>query len=113
MFFQLFEGAATEALVPIGVVGVVLATVARIVKNLPTDSINKYIEHRTCKYQIIARDTKGRVASTQKQRLTFLGFVVACIAAVSLFFISSTSGSAPPPASHPAPISTEGSASAR
>lgn len=113
MLFQLFEGATAEALVPIGVVGVVFAAVARIVKNLPTDSINKYIEHRTSKYQIIARDTKGRVASTQKQRLVFLGFVVACIAGVCLFFISSTSGGTPPPASRPAPISTPAPTSAR
>ncbi|WP_327578460.1 hypothetical protein [Streptomyces sp. NBC_00145] len=91
----------------------VLAAVARIVKNLPTDSINKYIEHRTSKYRIIARDTEGRVASTQKQRLVFLSFVVACIATVTLFFISSTSGSAPLPASRLAPVSTAGSDSAR
>lgn len=113
MFSQLFEGASAEALVPFGVVGVVLAAVARIVKNLPTDSINKYIEHRTSKYRIIARDTEGRVASTQKQRLVFLSFVVACIATVTLFFISSTSGSAPLPASRLAPVSTAGSDSAR
>ncbi|WP_318213995.1 hypothetical protein [Streptomyces sp. SCL15-6] len=112
MFLQLFEGATAEALVPIATVGVVLAAAARIVRNLPTDSINKYIEHRTSKYQIIARDTGGRVARAQKRRLLFLGFVVACIAAVSLFFISSTSSSAPP-ASRPAPISTAGSASAQ
>lgn len=113
MFFQLFEGATAEALAPIGVIGVVFAAVARIVKNLPTDSINKYIDHCTSKYRIIARDTEGRVASTQKQRLVFLGFVVACIAGVSVFFISSTSSSAPPPASRTVPISTAASTSAR
>lgn len=91
-----------EAIVLIGAVCVVLA-MARVVKNLPKDSITKFFEHRTTKYQIIAGDTKGRVAAVQKQRLVFLGFVVACAAVVGLVLINSTKdeAQAPSPRSEP------------
>ena len=103
MFFQLFEGTPLGALIPIGFVAAVLGTGARIVKNLPKESINKFIEHRTFRYQIIARDTKGRVAAVQKQRLVFLSFVIACAAAVSVFLIYSMSNDVQPPAPRSVP----------
>lgn len=108
MFFQFLDGAPPEAIIPIGAVCVVLA-VARIVKNLPKDSITKFFEHRTSKYRIIADDTRGRVATVQKQRLVFLGFVVACAAVVGIVLISSTTNAAQVPAPRSVPSSTANS----
>ncbi|KPI02650.1 hypothetical protein OK006_7615 [Actinobacteria bacterium OK006] len=48
MFFQLLDGAPVGAIIPVGAVCVVLA-LARVVKNLPRDTISKFFEHRTTK----------------------------------------------------------------
>ncbi len=108
MFFQFLDGASPEAIIPIGAVCVVLA-LARIVKNLPKDSITKFFEHRTSKYRIIADDARGRVATVQKQRLVFLGFVVACAAVVGIVLISSTTNEAQAPVPRSVPSSTASS----
>ncbi|MFD9461689.1 hypothetical protein [Streptomyces sp. NPDC060027] len=88
------------------VVGLVLA-VAQVFKNLPSSAINRFFEHRTSKYQIIASDSKGRVAAMQKQRLVFFAFVM-CIFVVALVFIESTKNEAKAPAHSPAPTVTNG-----
>ncbi|MER5197751.1 hypothetical protein ACWD3J_00415 [Streptomyces sp. NPDC002755] len=92
------------ALIPVGAVGLVLA-LARVVKNLPSNAINKFFEHQTTKYQIIASDSKGRVVAMHKQRLVFFGFVFTCIVVVVLvfIFINSTTKEADVPARGPAP----------
>lgn len=108
MFFQFLDGAPLEAMIPIGAVCVMLP-LARVVKNLPKDAITKFFEHRTSKYQIVAGDAKGRVAAMQKQRLMFLGFVVACAAVVGIMLISSTTNEAQVPSSRPIPRSTASS----
>ncbi|GGU76927.1 hypothetical protein GCM10010211_48520 [Streptomyces albospinus] len=112
MFFQLLDGAPVGAIIPMGAVCVVLA-LARVVKNLPKDWISKFFEHRTTKYQIIAGDTKGRVAAMQKQRLVFLGFVFTGAAVVALFLISSTADAARAPAARPVPTTASPSPSSR
>ncbi|MFC8698620.1 hypothetical protein [Streptomyces parvus] len=95
-----------ETVIPIVAVCLVLA-LARVVKNLPKDSITKFFEHRTTKYRIIADDAKGRVAAVQKQRLVFLAFVVACLAALGLVLINSTSDEARAPAPARVPATAE------
>ncbi|MEV5435834.1 hypothetical protein AB0K80_07330 [Streptomyces sp. NPDC052682] len=80
-----------------------MLALARVVKNLPTSAINKFFEHRTTKYQIIASDSKGRVAVMQKQRLTFFGFVFTCVVVVALVFIGSMKRDAEVPAHSPVP----------
>ncbi|MDQ0910183.1 hypothetical protein QFZ22_006168 [Streptomyces canus] len=81
---------------------------ARVVKNLPSNAINRFFEHRTSKYQIIASDSKGRVAVMQKQRLVFFGFVFMCVLVGVLFFIDSTRSETRDPAHHSAPTATSG-----
>ncbi|WP_210581849.1 hypothetical protein [Streptomyces sp. GESEQ-4] len=108
MFFQLPDGAPEIAIIPAAIVCVVLAA-ARVIKNLPRDTISKFFEHRTTKYQIIAGDSKGRVAAMQKQRLVFLGFALACCVLVVLAFINSTSDDAGTPPRNPTPTTTKGS----
>ncbi|WP_328872854.1 hypothetical protein OHT76_23630 [Streptomyces sp. NBC_00287] len=95
-----------ETVIPIVAVCLVLA-LARVIKNLPRDSITKFFEHRTTKYQIIADDAKGRIAAVQKQRLVFLGFVVACVAVIGLVLINSTSDEARAPAPGGVPTTVE------
>ncbi|WP_405520061.1 hypothetical protein [Streptomyces canus] len=90
------------AVITAGAVSLVLA-LARVVKNLPSNTFNKFFEHRTTKYQIIASDSKGRVAAMQKQRLVFLGFVITCIVVVMLVFINSMKNEAAAPANSPVP----------
>ncbi|MGM9466966.1 hypothetical protein [Streptomyces murinus] len=102
MFFQLLDGAPVKAIIPVGTVCAVLA-LARVVKNLPKDSITKYFEHRTTKYKIIANDANGRVAFVQKQWLVFLGFLVACAVVVGLALIGSASGRPQAPSSGSVP----------
>jgi hypothetical protein len=106
VFFQLLDGAPVGAIIPVGAVCVVLA-LARVVKNLPRDTISKFFEHRTTKYQIIAGDAKGRVAAMQKQRFVFLSFVFTCIVVVTLVFISSTRNEVESPAHNPTPAATK------
>ncbi|MER6462284.1 hypothetical protein ABT278_17625 [Streptomyces sp. NPDC001228] len=96
MFLHLIDGTSLMTTLPAVIVGVVLA-VARIVKNLPKDTIGKFFEHRTTKYQIIANDSKGRVAAMQKQRLVFLGFLLTCRVVVSLVLINSNNHPTEPP----------------
>ncbi|MFE9344481.1 hypothetical protein [Streptomyces olivaceus] len=98
MFFQLLDGASVGTIIVVGVACAMLA-VARVVRNLPKDSISKFFEHRTSKYQIIAGDTKGRVAVVQKQRLLFLGFLCACVAVVVLVLVSAEDHKGQAPAS--------------
>ncbi|WUW22247.1 hypothetical protein OG521_16150 [Streptomyces sp. NBC_01463] len=105
MFPQLLDGVPTEAIIPVAAVLVMLA-VARVVKNLPKDAISKFFEHRTTKYQIIAGDSKGRMATMQMQRFVFLGFVFVCIVVIALVFINSTKNEAQAPAPEPAPTAT-------
>ncbi|PJT46044.1 hypothetical protein CWI85_35335 [Streptomyces albidoflavus] len=105
MFFQLLDGAPVGVIIVVAIACAMLA-VARVVRNLPKDSINKFFEHRTTKYQIIAADTKGRVAVVQKQRLVFLGFVCACVAVVVLVLVSATNDKAQSSTSPPAPSGT-------
>jgi hypothetical protein len=107
VFLQLPDGAPAWAIIPAGAVGLVLA-LARVVKSLPSNAINKYFEHRTSKYQIIAGDSKGRVAAMQKQRLVFFGFVFACIVVIVLVFIDSTRNGVEAPARNPASTVTSG-----
>ncbi|MCT9107667.1 hypothetical protein N4G69_18835 [Streptomyces mirabilis] len=106
VFFQLLDGAPVGAIIPVGAVCVVLA-LARVVKNLPRDTISKFFEHRTTRYQIIAGDAKGRVAAMQKQRFVFLSFVFTCIVVVALVFISSTRNGVESPVHNPAPAATK------
>lgn len=78
-----------------------------MVKNLPRDTISKFFEHRTTRYQIIAGDTRGRVAAMQKQRFVFLSFVFTCIVVIALAFISSTRNEVESPVHNPAPAGYE------
>ncbi|KOG91886.1 hypothetical protein [Streptomyces varsoviensis] len=103
MFFQLFDGSSSVETVLISGVAVAMLAVARVVKNLPKDSFSKFFEHRTTKYQIIAGDTKGRVAVVQKQRLLFLAFLCVCVAVVVLVLVSPENKKAEVPASPPTP----------
>ncbi|MFJ3528491.1 hypothetical protein [Streptomyces sp. NPDC090132] len=103
MFFQLLDGSSSVGTVLIAGVAVAMLAVARVVKNLPKDAFNKFFEHRTTKYQIIAGDTKGRVAVVQKQRLVFLAFICVCVAVVVLALVSLGDKKADVPASPPAP----------
>lgn len=112
MLFQLPDGmpawAISLALVVSLVVGLVLA-LARVVKNLPKDAIKNFFDHRTKVNEIIAKDTKGRVAAVQKQRLVFMGlmvFMLACAVVVTLAIVSSR-GSEAPPGSVPEQTSTQ------
>ncbi|WP_019355539.1 hypothetical protein [Streptomyces sp. AA1529] len=88
-----------------GIAATMLA-VARLVKNLPKDSFSKFFEYRTTKYQIIARDTKGRVAMMQKQRLVFLAFFSVCVAIVVLVLVVQRGKMADVPESPPTPTNT-------
>jgi hypothetical protein len=103
VFFQLPDGAPAWVIMPIVAVGLVLA-VARVVKNLPKDAIKDFFKHRTEVNEIIARDTKGRVATVQRQRLLFMGFTLVCVVIVTLAIVSagSTEATAPPPGPQPA-----------
>lgn len=101
-----------EAVIPVVVVCLVLA-LARVVKNLPKDSITKFFEHRTTKYQIIAGDTEGRVAAIQKQRLVFLGFVITCAAVVALVLVNGTRDAAQAPLPHSVPTAAVAQPSVR
>ncbi|MFG3271336.1 hypothetical protein [Streptomyces luteogriseus] len=112
MFYQLFDGASVGTIVVAGIVCAMLA-VARVVRNLPKDSISKFFEHRTTKYQIIAGDAKGRVAVVQKQRLMFLAFVCVCAAVVVLVLVSAADNKAQAPASPSTPVTAEASPAAR
>jgi hypothetical protein len=112
VFFQLFDGASVGAIVVAGIACAMLA-VARVVRNLPKDSISKFFEHRTTKYQIIAGDTKGRVAVMQKQRLLFLAFLCVCVAVVVLVLVGAAGDKAPAPSSPPTPVTAEASPAAR
>lgn len=79
-------------------VGLVLA-LARFVKNLPKDAIKEFFDHRTKVNEIIAKDTKGRVAAVQEQRLVFMGLMgvtLACVVVVTLAIVSSRSSATPP-----------------
>lgn len=105
MFSQLLDGVPVEAVISIGAVLVTLA-LARVIRNLPKDTVAKFFEHRTTKYQIIASDSKGRVATMQKQRLVFLGFALTCLVVVSLTFINATNSKAEPARRGPAPTTT-------
>jgi hypothetical protein len=96
----------TGAIIAIGVVSVTLA-LARVARNLPKDTVAKFFEHRTTKYQIIASDAKGRVATMQKQRLVFLGFALTCLVVVSLTLINATSSTAGPPRQGPTATSSD------
>ncbi|WP_162793729.1 hypothetical protein [Streptomyces paludis] len=87
MFFQLLDGVPVGAIAPAAAIAIL--ALARVVKNLPGDTLNKFIEHRTTRYQIIASDSKGRVAEIQKQRFMFLGFIFLCIVVIALAFIYS------------------------
>ncbi|MFI2432439.1 hypothetical protein [Streptomyces sp. NPDC018693] len=89
MFSQFPEGMPVGAVIPIGVMCVTLA-LARVVRNLPRNTVAKFFEHRTTKYRIIADDSKGRVVAMQKQRLMFLAFALTCLVVVALTFIIST-----------------------
>ncbi|WP_212912787.1 hypothetical protein [Streptomyces sp. TS71-3] len=83
----------------IWVVTCAMLAVARVVKNLPKDSFSKFFDYRTSKYRIIASDTKERVATVQRQRLLFLGFVCVCATVVVLVLVSAgrnAEPSAPP-----------------
>ncbi|MFD8334034.1 hypothetical protein ACFV42_15400 [Streptomyces solisilvae] len=106
MFPQLLEGAPVGAVLVVGAVCLVLA-LAKVVKNLPKDTIGKFFEHRTTKYQIIASDSKGRVAAMQKQRLVFFGFVFMCIVVVAVVFLGSTKDEAKAPLDIPGPTVTK------
>jgi hypothetical protein len=90
--FQFPDGmpawAIVLALVVTLVVGLVLA-LARVVKNLPKDAIKNFFDHRTKVNEIIASDTKGRVAVVQKQRLMFMGFTLTCVVVITLVVVSS------------------------
>ncbi|MGW3420439.1 hypothetical protein [Streptomyces phaeochromogenes] len=111
MIFELLDGAPAGVVISVGIICAVLA-LARLAKNLPKDTISKFFEHRTTKYQIIAGDKKGRVAAIQKQRLVFFGFVVTCIAVITLVFISSKTNGTEAPAHSPAPKATNDSRAA-
>ncbi|MFE6801526.1 hypothetical protein ACFVEN_07565 [Streptomyces sp. NPDC057681] len=96
------------ALVVMLVVGLVLAT-ARVVRNLPKDAIKTFFDHRTKVNEIIASDTKGRVATVQKQRLVFLGIMgvtLACVVVLALAIVSSR-GSEATPRQVPDPASSQ------
>jgi Na+-transporting methylmalonyl-CoA/oxaloacetate decarboxylase gamma subunit len=109
VFFQLFDGMSMGAVIAISLVCVTLA-LARVVRNLPKDTIARFFEHRTTKYQIIASDSKGRVATMQKQRLVFLGFALICLVIVALAFLTySMSDQAANRPQNPAPTASEGS----
>ncbi|MCE0447654.1 hypothetical protein LT493_37220 [Streptomyces tricolor] len=103
MLFQLPDGAPAWVIVPTVAVGLVLAA-ARVVKNLPRDAIKDFFKHRTEVNEIIARDTKGRVAAVQRQRLVFMGFTLVCVVIIVLAIVApnSTEATAPPPAPQPA-----------
>ncbi|GGK23672.1 hypothetical protein GCM10011583_64510 [Streptomyces camponoticapitis] len=105
MFFQSLDGVPLEAIIAVAVTAVLL-TLARVVKNLPREAISKFIEHRTTKYQIIASDSKGRMATMQKQRFVFLGFALVCVVVIVLALISSTNSEAEAPKHNPAPRAT-------
>ncbi|MFF1960247.1 hypothetical protein ACFVWX_25135 [Streptomyces sp. NPDC058220] len=111
VFLQLVETGSPWAVALVGIVFVVLA-VARVVKNLPRDTIGKFFDHRTNKYEIIARDAKGRVAQVQKQRLVFLAFLCVCCVAVALFWVNTTERKSEPP-SKSAPASSVGASLAQ
>ncbi|MFJ8040639.1 hypothetical protein ACIRBX_09070 [Kitasatospora sp. NPDC096147] len=106
MFFQLLDGAPVGVIVVIAVSCTLLA-VARVVRNLPKDSINKFFEHQTSKYRIIAGDTQGRLAVVQKQRLLFMAFLCACVAVVLLGLMGTTRGEAEAPGSPPTPTQSQ------
>lgn len=113
MFFQLLDGSSSAGTVLIAGVAVVMLAVARVVKNLPKESFSKFFEHRTTKYQIIAGDTKGRVAMVQKQRLVFLAFFCLCVAAVVLVLVSPWEEKADAPAPQPAPTTAHATPTVR
>lgn len=106
MFFQHFGGTSVGTVIVSGIACAMLA-LARVVRNLPKDSITKFFEHRTTKYEIIARDTKGRVATVQKQRLVFLAFVCVCVAVVVLVLVSTSADEAHAPVTPPAAATTK------
>ncbi|MFE7269850.1 hypothetical protein [Streptomyces sp. NPDC057623] len=108
MFSQLLDGVPVEVVISIGLVLVTLA-LARVIRNLPKDTVARFFEHRTTKYQIIASDSKGRVATMQKQRLVFLGFALTCLVVVSLTFINSTNSTAEPSRQSPTPAAPKDS----
>ncbi|MFI6334801.1 hypothetical protein [Streptomyces sp. NPDC050535] len=112
MFSHLFDSAPPEIAFP-SVAACVMLALARVVKNLPQDSINRFFQHRMTKYQIIASDSKGRVAVMQKQRLIFFGFVFTCVAVIALVYISSTENEADAPKPSPPPTTTEAPRPAR
>jgi archaellum biogenesis protein FlaJ (TadC family) len=91
VLFQLPDGTPTGAIVLMVVVCLVLA-MARVVKNLPKDAIKNFFEHRTKVNEIIAKDAKGRVATVQKQRLVFMGFMLVCAVVVTLALVASQGG---------------------
>ncbi|WP_405973371.1 hypothetical protein OG496_31685 [Streptomyces sp. NBC_00988] len=87
-------------IIPVVAVGFVLA-VARVVKNLPKDAMKNFFDHRTKVNEIIARDTKGRVAAVQKQRLVFMGFMLVCVVVVALAVVASRSSEVTAPLPEP------------
>ncbi|WP_328399663.1 hypothetical protein OHS70_22085 [Streptomyces sp. NBC_00390] len=112
MLFQLPDGAPVWVIIPVVAVGLVLA-VARVVKNLPKDAIKNFFEHRTKVNEIIAHDTKGRVAAVQRQRLVFMGFTFVCVAVVTLVLAASRSTEATAPSPQPQPASSQPSQAPR
>ncbi|MFJ5849271.1 hypothetical protein [Streptomyces sp. NPDC092903] len=94
-----------EVIIAVAATAVMFA-LARVVKNFPKEAISKFIEHRTTKYQIIASDSKGRMAAMQKQRFVFLGFALVCVVVIALALISSTNSEAEAPTHNPAPRAT-------
>ncbi|MGC5001162.1 hypothetical protein [Streptomyces sp. DT203] len=108
MLFQFPDGmpvwAIALALVVSLVVGLVLA-LARVVKNLPRDALKSFFDHRTKVNEIIAGDTKGRVATVQKQRLVFMGLMGVTIASavIATLAIVSSRGSEATPSKVPGP----------
>ncbi|MFE9878636.1 hypothetical protein [Streptomyces sp. NPDC005784] len=94
MLFQFPDGApAWMMIIPAVTVGLLLG-VARVIKNLPKDTFKNFFEYRTKINEIIAGDTKGRVAAAQKYRLVFMGFTLACVVAVTLVLVLSRSDGA-------------------
>ncbi|MFE2441556.1 hypothetical protein ACFXDF_05685 [Streptomyces sp. NPDC059426] len=96
------------AIIPVAIACLILA-LARVVRHLPKDTISKFFEHRTTKYQIIAGDSKGRVAVMQKQRLLFFGFVFSCVVVVVLVLANSTTNEAEAPTRNPTPTTAKNS----
>ncbi|MFD8391170.1 hypothetical protein ACFV2N_18725 [Streptomyces sp. NPDC059680] len=87
MLFQFPDGTPEWMMIIPGVVVGLLLGVARVVKNLPKDTFKNFFEYRTKVNEIIAGDTKGRVAAAQKYRFVFMGFVLACVAVVTLAIV--------------------------